>query len=100
MLEQVVGKLRHRKLVRRLSEVDRLIGSNVEIVETSKPNAVSLLCKNLHLAGLVHRQQPFNRVSNDQIPRRIKRQTERASTSICEDARLRAEIGRASCRER
>ena len=54
MLEHVVRKLRHRKLVRRLSEVDRPIRRDVEIVESSKLDAVRFDREYLHPAGFVH----------------------------------------------
>src|ERR1041385_95008 len=57
MLQQVLRKLRHRKLVRRLSEINRAVGGNVEIVETAKRHTVSFDRKHFHLARLAYRQQ-------------------------------------------
>src|SRR5690349_21489254 len=88
MFQQLVRKLRHRKLIRRLSEVDRSIRGNVEIVETAKWHTVSFSREHFHFAGLVHRQQPFDRISNDQITGTIEDQPERTPASVRKNTRL------------
>ena len=50
MLEDVVRELRHRKLVGSFREVDRAVGADVEIVETTKLHAVCFLGKHFHFA--------------------------------------------------
>ena len=55
MLEQILGKLRHRISPGSFGEVNRAIRTNVEIVERHKPDAIGFHGQHFYFTRLVHR---------------------------------------------
>src|ERR1041385_8245321 len=90
MLEQITNVLRHRELVRSFGEVDRSIIRHVEIVQTTKLDAVCSVGQQFHFARFVNRQQSLDRISDEQIPVTIEDQSERTAMRVGKNARLRA----------
>src|SRR6185369_6814562 len=88
MLEQVVRKLRHRKLARGFCEIDRAICADVEIVQTAKLHAVRFFRQHLDLARLAYRQQPLDRIRYDQISFAIEDHSEWTTVRAGKDTRL------------
>src|ERR1043166_8877528 len=90
MLEQITNVLRHRELVRSFGEVDRSIIRHVEIVQTTKLDAVCSVGQQFHFARFVNRQQSLDRISDEQIPVAIEDQSERTAMRLGKNARLPA----------
>src|SRR6185295_1250575 len=73
-----------------VSEVDRPIRPNVQIISTTKRHAICLSGQDGYYTVAIDRQKPFDRVGYDQVSNRVKRESQRPAARVREDFRLRS----------
>src|SRR5260370_41958924 len=79
MLEDVSFQIGQAKFVRGISEVDRSIGSDVEIVRAAKRNSIGFGAEHGALSVRSNRHQNDQGISNDQVSIVIEYQYERTA---------------------
>src|SRR6266496_2464617 len=85
MLEDLGLEFSQRKLVRRVSEINRAILSDIQIVRTTKRHAVSLRAQRGNLSIGIDCEQTFDGIGDDQVSVVIEYQAERPALSVREN---------------
>src|SRR6185503_11742137 len=90
VLHHVARKLRHRILVRRLAEVDRSVGADIQVIQTTKLDAIGFRRQHFDLAGWTDRKQALDRIGNDQVSGAIENHSQRTPLRVGKETWLRS----------